>query len=155
MPSRKNKSLCLVCSSGGHLFELYSLKSFWSNYDRFWITFPKVDAEHILSGERVYYAYYPTQRNMRNFLRNLTLAWRVLRTEKPTVIVSTGAGVGVPFLFLGKVLKITTIWIESLTRINGLSLSGKLVYPIADEFLVQWPELANKYKKAKYEGQVI
>lgn len=147
--------LCLVCSSGGHFFQLYCLKQFWSRYQHFWITFLKADTHYLLQGEKVYWAYQPTNRNVKNFFRNLLLAWRILRREKPDAVISTGAGVGVPFLYLARLFKKKTIYIESMTRITELSLSGRLVYPIVHHFFVQWPELQRKNKKAEFKGQVI
>jgi beta-1,4-N-acetylglucosaminyltransferase len=47
------------------------------------------------------------------------------------------------------------VFVESTTRVHGLSLSGKLLHPIADLFLVQWESLAKYYKRAKYVGFVI
>jgi len=147
--------LCLVCSSGGHFLELCFLKELWQEYDRFWITFPHRDTQSVLKNEKKYWAYCPTNRNLKNFVKNLFLAYKLLRKEKPDVIISTGAGVAVPFILLGKLLKIKTIYLESITRINQVSLSGRLIYPFADKFLVQWPELVKKYIKAEYHGQVI
>lgn len=144
--------ICLVCSSGGHFFELYCLKEFWSQHQHFWVTFLKQDTRHLLQGEKVYWAYQPTNRNIKNFFRNLYLAWRIFRIEKPDVVISTGAGVGVPFIYLARLFKKKTIYIELMTRIKEISLSGKLVYPIIHHFFVQWPELANRYKKAKFKG---
>lgn len=146
--------LCLVCSSGGHFFELYCLKQFWSQYEHFWVTFSKQDTCYLLQEEKVYWAYQPTNRNIKNFFRNLLLAWRILRREKPDAVISTGAGVGVPFLYLASFFRKKTIYIESITFVNTLSLSGKLVYPIVHHFLVQWPELTQKNKKAEFKGQV-
>lgn len=145
----------LICSSGGHFYELYSLNDLWASSDHFWVTFPAKDTQCLLKNDRVYFAYYPTNRNIKNFLKNLYLSYKILSKEKPDVIISTGAGVGVPFVYLGKLLGIKTIFIESLTRIHRLSLSGKLVYFFADHFFVQWPELAKKYKKARYKGKLI
>jgi beta-1,4-N-acetylglucosaminyltransferase len=73
------------------------------------------------------------------------------------VIISTGAGVAVPTCFLGKFLfKSKFIFIESFCRIKEPSLSGKLIYPIADLFFVQWKNLLNFYgKKAIYRGSVV
>jgi len=147
--------ICLVCSSGGHFFELHSLKKFWSQHEHFWVTFLKEDTRYLLQKEKVYWAYQPTNRNVKNLFKNFFLAWRILRREKPDIVISTGAGVGVPFLYLARFFKKKTIYIESMTRINELSLSGKLVYVIANHFFVQWPELSNKYKKARFKGQVI
>ena len=147
--------ICLVCSSGGHFFELYCLRSLWGNSDHFWVTFPGSDTHQLLKGKKVYWAYFPTNRSVKNLIRNLLMAWRILLKEKPSVMISTGAGVSVPFFYLGRILGMKTIYIESMTRINDLSLTGKLVYPVVENFFVQWPELALKYSRAKFSGQVI
>lgn len=147
--------LCLVCSSGGHLIEMHSLEAFWKDKDRFWVTFSGPDAESILRGERVHYGYHPTNRNIKNLFKNFLLALRILKLEKPDIVVSTGAGIGVPFIYAAKLMRIRTIYIESLTFIERMSLTGRLVYLIADHFLVQWPELARKYERAEYKGTVL
>lgn len=59
-----NLKICLVGSSGGHLTHLYMLKPFWENKKRFWVTFDKEDARSLLSGERMYSCYYPTNRSI-------------------------------------------------------------------------------------------
>ena len=147
--------ICLVCSSGGHFSQLYSLRKFWEEFEHFWVTFPGRDTTSLLQNEKVYWAYYPTNRNIKNLIKNIILAIKILKKKKPDVVISTGAGVSVPFIYIAKLLRIKTIYIESLTRINGLSLSAKLVYPVVDHLIVQWPELENRYGKAKFVGQVI
>ena len=147
--------VCLVASSGGHLLELVSLRKAWEPHERFWVTFPTDDAKALLQGERVSWAFHPTNRSMKNLMRNLWLAWRLLRREHPEVVLSTGAGVAVPFLWMGRVLRMRTVYIESLARIDTLSLSGRLVYPVVNQLFVQWPELARKYRRAVYAGQIV
>ena len=94
-------------------------------------------------------------RNLKNLFRNLILAWKILSKEKPQVVLSTGAGVCVPFFLVARIRGIKTVYIESLARINELSLTGRLVYRFTDEFIVQWPELAERYRNAKYKGQLL
>ena len=94
--------VCLVGSSGGHLTHLYMLKPFWENKKRFWVTFDKEDAKSVLVGEKMYPCYYPTNRNIKNLIKNTVLAWKVLKKEKPDLIISSGAAVAVPFFYLGK-----------------------------------------------------
>ena len=147
--------VCLVCSSGGHLLELYRLSSAWTGMDRFWVSFQGVDTDCLLQGERVIHAHHPTNRNVWNLLRNMVVAWRVLRRERPDIIVSTGAGVAIPFFYLGRLMGIRTVFIESLTRIHKVSLTGRLVYPVASRFLVQWPQLAEKLTRADFGGRVL
>lgn len=147
--------LCLVASSGGHLLQLVSLREAWQTCERVWVTFPEEDARTLLEGEHVIWAHYPTNRNLKNLVKNLWLAWRVLRQERPQAVLSTGAGVAVPFLWVGRLLGIRTVYIESLTRVETLSLSGQLVYPWVHRFFVQWPDLLSRYPKALYGGRVI
>jgi UDP-N-acetylglucosamine:LPS N-acetylglucosamine transferase len=149
------RKICLVCSSGGHLFQLYSLKDFWSGKDRFWVSFPTSDAKYLLSNEKKYWAHYPTNRNVKNLVKNLFLAVKILKKERPDLIISTGAGVAVPFIFLGRIFRMKTIFLESITRNEELSLSARLVYPYVNKLLVQWPELEHKYKKVEFHGQVL
>lgn len=146
--------LCLVASSGGHLMELFLLREAWRDHERFWVTFKAQDAETLLEKERVFWAHGPTNRNLPNLARNAWLAWRLLRREKPDVILSTGAGVGVPFVWVGCLLKIPTVFIESLTFTDKRSLSGKLVYAWVDYYYVQWPDLTEQHPRAIYRGRV-
>ena len=148
-------SLCLVCSPGGHFMQLHFLGDVWRRGRRFWVTLPAADTEDLLKDETVVWAFGPTNRNVPNLFRNLRLAFSVLRKERPDAVVSTGAGVSVPFVWAARLLGIRTIFIEDLTRVSELSLSGKLVYRIADVFLVQWPELAARYRRAQYRGRFL
>ena len=133
--------IALVGSSGGHLTHLYLLKKFWENEDRFWVTFDKTDAKSILKEERFYPCYYPTNRNVKNTIKNTILAFKILRKEKPDLIISSGAAVAVPFFWLGKLFGAKTVYIEIFDRIDKPTLTGKLVYPVTDKFIVQWEEL--------------
>ena len=104
--------VCLVGSSGGHLTHLYMLKPFWQNKDRFWVTFDKEDARSKLKDEKMYGCHYPTNRNLKNLIKNTFLAIKVLRKERPDVIISSGAAVAVPFFYIGKLMGAKLIYIE-------------------------------------------
>ena len=147
--------LCLVSSSGGHLFHMNLLRPFWSKYQRFWVASKKEDALSILKNETVFWAYYPTPRNIKNLIRNTALAWRVLRQERPDVIISAGSAVAVPFFYIGKLLGCTVVFIEVYDRIQTPTLTGKLVHPIADLFVVQWDEQKAFYPKGVLLGQIL
>lgn len=147
--------LCLVGSSGGHLTHLYMLKPFWNGKQRFWVTFDKEDARSMLAGETVYHCHYPTNRNVKNLIKNTWLAWKVLRLERPDLIVSSGAAVAVPFFYLGKLMGAKLIYIEVFDRIDKPTLTGKLVYPITDRFIVQWEQQKQVYPKALNLGSIF
>lgn len=151
----KNIKICLVGSSGGHLTHLYMLKDFWKDKDRFWVTFDKKDANSILKEEKVYHCFFPTNRNIKNLIKNSFLAIKLLIKEKPNLIISSGAAVAVPFFYLGKLFGAKTIYIEVFDRIDKPTLTGKLVYPVTDKFIVQWEEMKNVYKKAINFGSIF
>jgi len=153
---RTKPKILLVCSAGGHLLELYMLKeAVWSKVDRAWVTLRQVDSESLLAGERTYYGFGPTNRNYLNLFRNLLLAFRVLRRERPTCVISSGAGLAIPFMYLGRLFNARTIYLESFARFKGLSLSGRVVYPIVHDFIVQSRELTARFQKAVYRGTVF
>ena len=96
------RPLLIVCSTGGHLLQMQELREAWEPFERVWVTFDKSDSRSLLRDERVVHAFGPTNRNIPNLLRNLRLALRVLRRERPSAILTTGAGVAVPFAWIGK-----------------------------------------------------
>lgn len=147
--------VCLVGSSGGHLTHLYLLKPFWKDRERFWVTFDKEDARSILENEIFYPCYYPTNRNLKNLIKNTILAFKILRKERPDIIVSSGAAVAVPFFYLGKIFGAKTVYIEVFDRIDSPTMTGKLVYPVTDRFIVQWEEMKKVYPKAINLGGIF
>lgn len=147
--------IALVGSSGGHLAHLYMLRPFWENKERFWVTFDKEDARGLLKDEKVYPCYYPTNRNLKNLIRNTVVAWKILRKEKPDLIISSGAAVAVPFFYLGKVFGAKLIYIEVFDRIDKPTMTGKMVYPVTDRFIVQWEEQKRVYPKAVNLGSIF
>jgi beta-1,4-N-acetylglucosaminyltransferase len=145
----------LVCSPGGHLQQMLALEPAWRDMDRAWVTLTGADVGYLLADEEVTIGHGPTNRSLGAAIRNLGVAWRLLRRQRPDAILSTGAGLAVPFFVVGKLLGIKLVYVESVTRSETISLSGKLVYPLASRFFVQWPELAERRRRAEYAGAVL
>ena len=152
----KDIKICVVGSSGGHLTHMMLLKGFWQEHERFFVTFDKPDANSQLKDEKVYHCYFPTNRNIKNLIKNTFLAWKILRKEKPDLILSSGAAVAIPFFFLGKVLfHKKCVYVEVFDRIDKGTLAGKFCYKFADKFFVQWEEQLKVYPKAIYLGSIF
>ena len=135
---------------------MWLLKPIWEKAaDRFWVTFDKEDANSLLENERVYHCYYPTNRNIPNLLKNTCLAWKVLRKERPDLIVSSGAAVAVPFFLIGKLLGAKCVYVEVFDRVDKSTLTGRMLNGVADLFIVQWPEQLNVYKNAVDLGSIF
>lgn len=146
--------LLLVCNPGGHFSTMMGLKSFWSVYQREWVTYPKFDTLKLFGDEPVYWVEMQEARMLGKACVNLVKAFVILRQSQPDLVISTGASLAVPFLLASKLFGIRTLFIESITRSDDLSLSGRLVYNLVDEFYVQWPECVKRYPKAQYKGVV-
>ncbi len=147
--------IAIISSRGGHLYQMYRLKPWWKKINHFWVTFPGEDASSMLKKEMIYYGYQPESRNVVNAIRNVFLAVKILRKEKPTVLISCGAGIAPPFFYIGKLLGIKLIFIEPYDFIAYPSLSGRLIAPIADYFLVQHKTQKRFYKNAIYKGALL
>jgi UDP-N-acetylglucosamine:LPS N-acetylglucosamine transferase len=119
------------------------------------VTFDKADARSTLAGERVVHAYHPTTRNIRNLLRNSWLAFRLVPQERPDVIVSTGAGVALPFFVMARRLGIPTVYLEVYDRVQDQTLTGRLCRHLATAFCVQWPEQLELYPGSERVGTLL
>lgn len=153
--SFEDAKILFPTSSGGHLTHLIMLKPIWQEHERVWVTFNKVDANSILKDEKKYYCYYPTNRNIWNLIRNTFLAIKVLRKEKPDIIISSGAAISIPFFFFGKLFGCKRVYIEVFDRIDKSTVSGKFCYKHCDLFVVQWEEQLKVYPKAKNLGSIF
>lgn len=147
--------LLLVCSTGGHLLQLRLLDEVWRGRQRVWVTHRGADASSLLADEEVVFAHGPTTRNIVNLARNLILACRIVRRVRPRVLLTTGAGVAVPFAWVAKLYGAEIVYVESLTRIERPSLSCRLVAPVASRIYVQWPELTGSVLGARFVGSVL
>jgi beta-1,4-N-acetylglucosaminyltransferase len=145
----------LVCSPGGHLSQMLALEPAWRELDAKWVTLPGADVDYLLAGQDVVLGRGPTNRSIKNLIRNFLVAWRTVRDHRPYVILSTGAALAVPFFIVGRLHGRRCVYVESFTRIHGLSWSGRLVYPFANAFFVQWPSLTKRFRKAVHVGSVV
>lgn len=145
----------LVCSPGGHLAEMLSLEPAWRDLETTWVTLPGADVDHLLADKPVILGHGPTNRSITKLIRNFRVAWRTVRDLQPDVILSTGAALAVPFFVVGRLHGRRCVYVESLTRREDLSLSGRLVYPLASAFFVQWPTLTRRLRKAVHAGSIL
>lgn len=144
-----------VSSNGGHLAQLIALKPWWVDLRRSWVTFDKADAVSILADEDVVFAYHPTTRNIPNTIKNLFLAFRMMRRLEPDCVVSTGAGVAFPFFLIARLFRVATCFIEVYDRIDSRTLTGRLCLPLSDLFLVQWEEQLALYPGSRLIGRLL
>jgi UDP-N-acetylglucosamine:LPS N-acetylglucosamine transferase len=145
--------ICVVSSSGGHLTEVRCLASAYARFEHFFVLNDPKELPADMRGRTYFIAH--SERDWR-LLLNLWEAWRILRRERPRVILSTGAGPVVPFAFVGRLLFGTkVIFVETITRIHKPSLTARIMYLLADDFYYQWMTLAPYFPKGRYGGLML
>jgi UDP-N-acetylglucosamine:LPS N-acetylglucosamine transferase len=144
--------ICIVSSCGGHLTEVRGLLPAFSNYTHFYVINDRIVLPPDMEG-RTYFIRH-SERDLLFFL-NLFEAWKILREERPDVILSAGASPAVPFAIVGRLLGSRCIFVETLSRITAPSLTGRIMYWLADRFFYQTPTLAGYFPKGEYGGSVI
>lgn len=155
MDKRGRLRICLAASAGGHTSQLLKLAESWNGYETFCVTTTEVVREKLSRFGTVYVVGECNRKYPLRVVKVLMQCIRILFKEKPDVVLSTGAAAGCLLCLFGKIMGAKVIWIDSITNVERISLSGRMVRYIADLFLVQWPELASRYKKVEFVGTVI
>jgi UDP-N-acetylglucosamine--N-acetylmuramyl-(pentapeptide) pyrophosphoryl-undecaprenol N-acetylglucosamine transferase len=146
----------LVASTGGHLKELHHLYKRLSGTGGpfHWVTFDTPQSRSLLEGETVDFAPFVGGRDPVNVLRNLSDAHRILRTYEVDTVVSTGSAVALPYFALARIRRLRCHYIESAARIDGPSVTGRLMDRIPGVCLYsQYPAWAGK--RWIYRGSVF
>ncbi len=147
-----------ISSEGGHLNELRQLDIENYNYS---IVTEKTDSNKDLINKyqgKVYYLIYGTRKNplkyffvlLINFFKSLYLYFKL----RPKVVVTTGTHTAVAMCYIARMFGSKVIWIETFANRTSKTLAGRLVYPIANTFVVQWEEMKRLYPKAEYWGWI-
>jgi len=148
------KKICIATSSGGHLKEVLQLKPFYSKYEHYFVTMPRPDGKDLSKTEKVFFVKCPS-RNPIFFAVNFVQSLKIFLKETPDVVVSCGADAALATCWIAKFFGKKIIYIESFCRPSKPSLTGKLVYPVADLFIYQWKELDKYYPKGKYGESIF
>lgn len=155
----KNKKVLFISSTGGHLDELLQLKSLFKKYDSYIIT-EKTKSTVQLKDKysKINYLIYGTKDHL--FIYIFKVIYNIIKSFilfikiRPKVIVTTGTHTAVPMCYIGKLFFRKIVYIETIANSKTKTLSGKLVYPIADTFIVQWESMLELYPKAIYGGWI-
>lgn len=155
MVERERLRICLAASAGGHLSQLLKLASSWEGYEVFSVTTTEVVRDKLSKFGGVYVVGECNRQHPIRVIKVLLQCIRIVFRERPDVVISTGAAAGCMLCFMGKIFCAKVVWIDSITNVKRISLSGRMVRYVANLFLVQWPELAQKRQNVEYVGEVV
>ena len=135
--------------------QLLKLANCWKGHETFSVTTSELLREKLQKYGQVYVVGECNRSQPMLLVKLLVNCFVIALREKPDVVISTGAAAGCIECFLCKLIGAKIIWIDSITNVEKLSLSGRMVRYIADLFLVQWPELTEKYKNVQFKGAIV
>ena len=156
MKKKKEITICLASSSGGHFEQLMMLKPLIEKYSGYIVT-EKIGYDVKAGNIPVKYVL-PINRTDKTFfvkfIVNIVKSLGIVLQNKPDYIISTGALAAVPLMIWTKLLGGKVIYIESFAKINSPNLSGKIAYKFADQFYVQWESMKKFYPNAICKGGI-
>lgn len=145
--------ICIVSSCGGHLTEVRMLISAYSEFEYFYVLNDKALLPNDMKNKTYFITH--SERDWK-FFKNLIEAFQILRKERPKILLSMGAGPIVPFSIIGKCCwGIKTIYIETMAGIEKPTLTGRIMYYLADFFYYQWESLKAYFPKGEYIGTLL
>ena len=153
------KKVLFISSEGGHLYELRQID--FARYDYSIVTEKTKSTKYLTKTykDKVHYLLYGTRRTPITYffilLINFFISLYLFIKIKPDVVVSTGTHTAVSMCYIAKIFRKKVIWIETFANRNTGTLAGKLVYLIADKFVVQWKEMQDLYKNSCYFGSIF
>lgn len=146
-----NSRVLVIASSGGHLTQALCALSL---IDNLYLVSNNtyVNDQNI----RKIFKIMDTQHNALIHFMNIFYATYVFIAVRPKAVFSTGGPIVLPFALLCKVLGVRFVYLDTLSRVQDLSNTGKLILKMGlyDEFLTQWEHLATKYN-IKYLGKTF
>lgn len=148
---------CFAASMGGHLEEIACLKDLANASESFLVT-EKGGFQEINFCDRTRHVLQINRKEALFILKFAILfleSLYILMRERPDAVISTGALATFPLCFLAKIFGKRVIYIESFARVDEPSLTGKLMYHVADLFIVQWKEMMKFYPNAVYGGGIF
>jgi UDP-N-acetylglucosamine:LPS N-acetylglucosamine transferase len=149
--------LCVGASSGGHMTELAALLELqdrWPVTPSVYVTTMNISLGTFPAGVACYVIGECDRRSPIRALKTLIKSLSISRKERPDVVITTGSLPLAIFSLACKLFGTKIIWIDSVSQVSQISVSGRLVKPFADLFFVQWPELAKAYGDVRYDGEL-
>jgi len=148
----KRRKILAIASPGGHWVQLCRLIPAFSESDVVYAcTYNKASE---LSDDDNYYVIGDISRDsMQRIFSVISGIIKILKKEKPTIIITTGALPGLITILLGRFYGIKTIWLDSIANSEKVSMSGKIASYLAHNCFTQWEGLADE--RIKYVGRVI
>ncbi len=155
------KRVLFISSTGGHLKELLQLKPMFNKYDSYIVTEKTNSTLNLKNeyGKKIGYLIFGTKDHIITYpfklFANCFISLYYYIKFRPKYIITTGAHTAGPMCCIGKIFGSKIIYIETMANLSTKTITGKLLYPISDLFIVQWESMLKLYPKAVYGGFIF
>lgn len=151
----KEMKICIVASAGGHLSQLLLLQPTWEGHEVVCVSTGMMVKEKLEAIGKTYIVGECNRQHPIKTFQVMVKCLRIILRERPKVVISSGAAAGFLICFWAKLFGAKIIWMDSVANTQKLSMSGRMVRFFADLILSQWPNVAGRYNKVEYAGEVI
>ncbi len=170
-----NNMVMFVCNQGGHFSQMIGLSELFSEYKSVLVTDNVRANKNLKELQNLIGIEYPmAMANRRKELsqkgKEISSRWdyfmaylkmfkechKIWNKYRPKAIITTGSNIAVPFAFIAAIKGSKFVFIESRAKVYSKTITGKIVEHLADQIIVQWPEMVDVYKgKAQYYGTLV
>lgn len=151
--ARRRPKVLAVSSGGGHWVQLMRIKDAFGGCEVVFVTVHESYCAQV-AGHKFYVVNDANRWTKIRLLKTARSVARIVWTERPDIVISTGAAPGYLALRFGRIMGARTIWLDSIANVEHLSMSGSRIGRSADLWLTQWPHLARP-EGPHYEGAVL
>ncbi|MCF8708551.1 beta-1,4-glucuronosyltransferase WelK [Rhizorhapis sp. SPR117] len=148
--------ICLAGSGGGHVRQLLDLEPVWRDRDAFFVTEDTALGKSLAEQHRCLFVPHVAVGQARlgapfrmawNALRNCVRSAAIILRERPTVLITTGAGAMFFAMFWARLMGAQIILIDSFARFERPSLFARIAAPLAHHRIVQSKALAGYWPR--------
>lgn len=145
--------LIAAASGGGHWVQLLRLRPAFAEFDTVYVSTLETQGGQ-LDGARFHTVPDASRHDLKPFATIFLRAARVVFSERPDAVITTGSAPMLAFLIFGRMVGARTLWVDSIANPEKISGSGKIAKWIAHKVVTQWPEVA-EHEGIECWGRVV
>ncbi len=149
--------ICLAGSGGGHVRQILDLEPAWAGRDVFLVTENTALGRSLSEKHHTHLVAHVAWgqaklgkplRMLRAGLSNAIASWRIVRRERPAMVVTTGAGSMAFTVLWARLTGARVVLVDSFARFDAPSLFARLVGPLAHVRIAQSQQSARRWRGA-------
>jgi hypothetical protein len=146
--------ILLVSSSGGVFQDILAMRCWWEQHHRAWAVVRAADTVSVLGEEHVHWVPEIRGKDLLGCATALPGAFRILRKERPQLLLSAGSGAAVPFFVAARLAGIPAIWLSTFNLVGTPGLAARVCAPLASAVVLQRATTGARHRRAVLLGEL-